>query len=190
MSIKGTQTEKNLLTFFAGESQAKNRYTFFAKQAKKDGYEQISAIFMETASQEEEHAKLLFRMLEGGNLEITASFPAGQILSTKENLMAAVEGENDEWKNGYPKAAEAADKEGFPEIAKQFRYIAEVEKRHSERFQKLLDRVTNNEIFYSKEEQCWICRNCGYRFKGKEAPEECPCCKHPRAYFEKESTNY
>ena len=190
MSLKGTRTEKNILTFFAGESQAKNRYTFFAKQAKKEGYEQIAAVFTETALQEEQHAKLLFRMLEGGAVEITATFPAGVIGNTKENLKAAVAGENEEWTDGYPNAAKIADEEGFPEIAKKFRLIAAVEKRHEERYQKLLDRVEKEDVFWREEEQCWNCRNCGFRFKGQKAPEKCPCCDHPQAYFEREATNY
>ncbi|MBP3253511.1 MAG: rubrerythrin family protein [Bacteroidales bacterium] len=190
MSIKGTQTEKNILMFFAGESQAKNRYTFFAKQAKKEGYEQIAAVFTETALQEEQHAKLLFRMLEGGSVEITASFPAGVIGNTKENLKAAAAGENEEWTIGYPKGAEIADKEGFAEIANKFRLIASVEQRHEERYLKLLERMEKEDVFYSEQEQCWICRNCGYRFKGKQAPDKCPCCDHPQAYFEREATNY
>ncbi|MBQ9313189.1 MAG: rubrerythrin family protein [Bacteroidales bacterium] len=190
MKLKGTQTEKCIMAFFAGESQAKNRYTFFAKQAKKEGYEQISAIFTETAGQEEEHAKMLFKMLEGGSCEITATFPAGVIGSTKENLKAAAEGENEEWTVGYPQGAEIAEKEGFPEIAEKFRLIASVEKRHEERYLKLLSRMEKEDVFYSEEEQCWVCRNCGYRFKGKQAPEKCPCCDHPRAYFEREADNF
>ncbi|MGP1515795.1 MAG: rubrerythrin [Bacteroidales bacterium] len=189
MSLKGTQTEKNILTFFAGESQAKNRYTFFAKQAKKEGYEQIASLFMETALQEEEHAKMLFRMLEGGAVEITAKYPAGVIGNTKENLKAAA-GENEEWTEGYPNGAKVAEEEGFPEIAKKFRLIASVEKRHEERYLKLLSRLEKEDVFWSEEEQCWVCRNCGFRFKGKKAPQICPCCDHPLAYFEREATNY
>lgn len=190
MSLKGTKTEKCIMTFFAGESQAKNRYTFFAKQAKKEGYEQIAAIFMETALQEEQHAKLLFRMLEGGTCEITASFPAGVIGTTAENLKAAAAGENEEWTEGYPQGAKIAEEEGFTEIAKKFRLIASVEKRHEERYLKLLSRVEKEDVFWSEEEQCWVCRNCGFRFKGKNAPEKCPCCDHPKAYFEREALNY
>lgn len=190
MSIKGTKTEKCIMTFFAGESQAKNRYTFFAKQAKKEGYEQIAAIFTETALQEEQHAKLLFRMLEGGACEITASFPAGVIGTTKENLKAAAEGENEEWTVGYPEGARIAEEEGFEEIAKKFRLIASVERRHEERYLKLLARLEKGDVFWSEEEQCWICRNCGFRFNGVKAPETCPCCDHPQAYFEREATNY
>jgi rubrerythrin len=190
MSIKGTKTEKNLLLSFAGESQAKNRYTFFSKQAKKEGYEQIAAFFMETALQEEQHAKLFFKRLEGGMAEITASFPAGVIGTTKENLLAAAEGEHDEWANGYPTFAKIADEEGFPEIANKFRMVAKVEQRHEERYRKLLQNMEKDEVYYSQEEQCWICRNCGFRFKGKNAPEKCPCCDHPQAYFEKEAINY
>src|SRR5574344_1071718 len=190
MSIKGTKTEKNLLLSFAGESQAKNRYTFFSKQAKKEGFEQIAALFMETALQEEQHAKLFVKMLEGGMVEITASFPAGVIGTTIDNLLAAAEGEHDEWANGYPTFAKIADEEGFHEIANKFRLVAKVEQRHEERYRKLLQNVEKEDVFYSEEEQCWVCRNCGFRFKGKKAPEKCPCCHHPQAYFEKEAINY
>ena len=160
MSIKGTKTEKCIMTFFAGESQARNRYTFFAKQAKKEGYEQIAAIFTETAAQEEEHAKLLFKMLEGGSCEISASFPSGVIGTTKENLKVAAAGENEEWTVGYPEGAKIAEEEGFSSIAEKFRMIASVEKRHEERYLKLLSRLEKEDVFYSEEEQCWVCRNC------------------------------
>lgn len=190
MNIKGTKTEKCIVTLFAGESQARTRYLFFAKQAKKEGYEQIAAIFTETAEQEAEHAKVLFKMLEGGSCEITASYPAGVIGTTMENLKAAAAGENEEWNVGYPEAAKIAKEEGFEDIAKRFLLIASVEKRHEERYLKLLAHLEKEDMFYSEEEQCWVCRNCGFRFKGKKAPEMCPCCLHPQAYFEREATNF
>lgn len=189
-SIKGTQTEKNLLTSFAGESQARNRYTFFASAAKKEGYEQISAIFLETAEQEKEHAKRMFKFLEGGMVEITASYPAGVIGKTKDNLKAAAAGENEEWIDAYPHFAEVADAEGFPEIAEMYRRIAIAEKGHEERYLTLLKNLEEGTTFKKEEEVVWQCRNCGYIHVGKEAPTECPACLHPQAFFEVKKTNY
>ena len=189
-SIKGTQTEKNLLKSFAGESQAKNRYTFFAKTAKKEGYEQIAALFMETAMQEEQHAKTFFKFLEGGMVEITASYPAGIIGTTEENLLAAAEGENEEWTLLYPEFAEIAEKEGFKKIATAFKLIAKVEKEHEERYRKLYERIKNETVFNREEEIEWTCRKCGYVHKGKKALNNCPVCSHPQAYFEEKAINY
>ncbi|MDR1130543.1 MAG: rubrerythrin family protein [Prevotellaceae bacterium] len=183
-SIKGTKTEQNLLKAFAGESQARTRYTFFASVAKKEGYEQISAIFTETAEQEKEHAKRFFKFLEGGMLEITASFPAGIIGTTKENLAAAAAGENEEWTELYPEFANVAEEEGFNAIAAAFRNIAKVEAGHEERYLRLLKRVTEEKVFEREEEIEWQCRNCGYVHKGASAPEACPACLHPKAFFE------
>lgn len=188
-SVKGTQTEKNLLTSFAGESQARNRYTFFASAAKKEGYEQISAIFTETAEQEKEHAKRMFKYLEGGVVEITASFPAGVIGKTIDNLKAAAAGENEEWTEAYPHFAEVADAEGFPEIAEMYRRIAIAEKGHEERYRAFIKNVEEGTVFAKEEETVWQCRNCGYIHVGKEAPESCPACNHPQAYFEVKKTN-
>ena len=184
-SIKGTQTEKNLLTAFAGESQARTRYTFFASVAKKEGFEQISAIFMETAEQEKEHAKRFFKFLEGGDLEITATYPAGKIGTTAENLLAAAMGENEEWSEAYPHMAEVAQQEGFPTIAVAFREIAKVEAMHEERYRTLLGLVETNKVFERDEPITWQCRNCGFVYTGKKAPLKCPACAHPQAYFEK-----
>ena len=188
-SIKGTQTEKNLLTSFAGESQARNRYTYFASVAKKEGLEQISAIFTETADQEKEHAKRMFKFLEGGCVEITASYPAGVIGKTADNLKAAAAGENEEWAEAYPHFAEVADAEGFPEIAEMYRKIAVAEKGHEERYLALLKNVEEGTVFAKAEETVWQCRNCGYIHVGKEAPKECPACVHPQAHFEVKKTN-
>ena len=189
-TLKGTQTEKNLMISFAGESQAKNRYTFFAKQAKKDGYEQIAGIFEETAKQEEEHAKLFFKYLQGGMVEFTASFPAGQILDTKSNLKAAAEGEHEEWTKDYPSFADTAEKEGFPDIAYSFREIAEVEEEHEKRYRKLLENIEKNRVFEREEKVYWYCRNCGYVHFGTKAPESCPACKHPQAYYQLQIREY
>jgi len=183
-SVKGTQTEKNLLTSFAGESQARNRYTFFASAAKKEGYEQIAAIFEETANQEKEHAKRMFKFLEGRPVEITATFPAGIIGTTGENLKASAVGENEEWTEAYPMFAQIAEDEGFPEIAAMYRAIAIAEKAHEERYNTLLCNLENKTVFSKKEETEWQCRNCGYLHTGKDAPDECPACLHPQAYFE------
>lgn len=189
-SLKGTETEKNLLKSFAGESQARSRYTMFSKIAKKEGFEQIAAIFMETAEQELEHAKKFFRHLEGGMVEITAAYPAGVEGTTAENLKAAAEGENEEWTDLYPHFAEIADQEGFPTIAATFRKIAKVEAEHEKRYRKLLERVEKDEVFKREEETTWQCRNCGHVHTGKEAPGACPVCAHPQAYFEEEKQNY
>lgn len=189
-SIKGTQTEKNLLTSFAGESQARNRYTFFASAAKKEGFEQIAAIFLETAEQEKEHAKRMFKYLEGGNVEITASFPAGVIGRTIDNLQAAVAGEHEEWTEAYPHFAEVADAEGFPEIAEMYRHIAIAEKGHEERYFAFVKNIEAAKVFAKDDEVVWQCRNCGYIHVGKEAPETCPACNHPQAYFEVKKENY
>ncbi len=189
-SLKGTQTEKNLLAAFAGESQARNRYTYFASQAKKDGYEQMKFIFEETADQEKEHAKRLFKFLEGGEVEITASFPAGVIGTTLENLKAAAEGENYEHTEMYPGFAKTAEEEGFSEIAKVFRNIAVAEKQHEKRYNDLAANIENDRVFKREEKVVWRCRNCGFLFTGAEAPEECPACAHPRAHFELLGENY
>ena len=189
-SIRGTQTEKNLLTSFAGESQARMRYTYFASAAKKEGYEQIAAIFLETAEQEKEHAKRMFKWLEGGMVEITASYPAGVIGNTLENLKAAAAGENEEWTADYPKFADVADAEGFPEIALMYRNIAIAEKGHEERYLAFVKNIEQGKVFAKDEEIVWQCRNCGYIFVGKEAPEVCPACLHPQAYFEVKKENW
>ncbi|MDR1782786.1 MAG: rubrerythrin family protein [Dysgonamonadaceae bacterium] len=189
-SLKGTKTEQNLLKSFAGESQARTRYTFFASVAKKEGYEQISAIFTETAEQEKEHAKRFFKFLEGGMVEITASFPAGVIGTTEENLIAAAAGENEEWTELYPEFAKIADEEGFPQIAVAYRMITKVEEQHEIRYLKLLDNLQKNNVFKKEEETVWQCRNCGYVHTGKSAPDKCPACLHPQAYFEEMKKNY
>ncbi len=184
-TLKGTQTEKNLLCSFAGESQARMRYNYFASVAKKEGYEQIAAIFNETADQEKEHAKRFFKFLEGGMVEITATFPAGVIGTTAENLKAAAEGEHEEWSDAYPKFADIAEQEGFIEIAKVFRAIASVEAEHEKRYRTLLELVETNKVFERDEAIVWQCRNCGFVLTGKRAPLKCPACAHPQAYFEK-----
>ncbi len=183
-SIKGTRTEQNLLTAFAGESQARNRYTYFASQAKKEGYVQIAAIFEETANQEKEHAKRLFKFLEGGEAKVEASFPAGVIGNTLENLKAAAAGENYEHTQMYPEFAKIADEEGFPEIASVFRSIAVAEKYHEKRYNDLAANIEAGRVFKRDEPVKWRCRNCGYVHEGEEAPEICPSCAHPRAHFE------
>jgi rubrerythrin len=189
-SIKGTRTEKNLLANFAGESQARNRYTYFASQAKKEGLEQISGIFSDTADNEKEHAKRFFKFLEGGDLEITASYPAGVIGNTMENLKAAAAGENLEHTVLYPEAARIAEEEGFSEIANVYRAIAEVEKEHEKRYRALLKNVENYTVFKKGATVKWRCRNCGYVHEGSEAPIECPACAHPRDYYELLAENY
>ncbi len=189
-TLKGTETEKNLLKSFAGESQARMRYDYFSKQAKKEGLEQISAIFAETALNEKEHAKRFFKFLEGRPVEITASYPAGKIGTTLENLKAAAEGENEEWTELYPKFAEVAEKEGFNEEATAFRMIATVEKVHEERYLKLYKNLEEGRVFTREEKIVWKCRNCGYLHESKSAPEECPACLHPKAYFEIKKENY
>jgi len=189
-SLKGTKTEKNVLMSFAGESQARNRYSYFASQAKKEGYEQISAIFLETADNEKEHAKVFFKLLEGGELEITGAFPAGVIGDTKANLRAAADGEMFENTKMYPEFAATAEKEGFSDIAKTFEKISSVEKGHEKRYRTLLKNLEDGKVFKKDEKVFWKCRNCGYIHEGAEAPEECPACQHERAYFEILSENY
>jgi rubrerythrin len=190
MELKGSQTEKNLLAAFAGESQARNRYTYFASQARKEGYMQISAIFEETANQEKEHAKREFKFLKGGEVEITAAFPAGVIGSTLENLKAAAAGEHYETTEMYPEFAKTADKEGFLEIADVFRRIAVAEKRHEDRYVALAKNISDGTVFKRKKTVRWTCRNCGYVHEGTEPPETCPACAHPQSSFELEATNY
>lgn len=189
-SVKGTQTEQNLLKSFAGESQARSRYTMFAKVAKKEGFEQIAAIFLETAEQELTHAKKFFRYLEGGMVEITAAFPAGVEGTTAENLRAAAEGENEEWTDLYPQFADIAEAEGFSNIAATWRKIAKVEAEHEKRYLQLLERVTTDGVFKREEDTFWQCRECGHVHYGKEAPKACPVCAHPQAFFEVQKQNY
>jgi len=189
-SLKGTRTEQNLLKAFAGESQARMRYDYFAKQAKKEGLEQIAAIFNETAMNEKEHAKRFFKFLEGGMVEITASYPAGVIGSTLENLKAAAEGENEEWTELYPGFADVAEKEGFKAVAIAFRKIAEVEKAHEARYRKLYSNLEDGKVFERDGVIVWKCRNCGYLHEGKSAPKTCPACLHPQSYFEIKEINY
>jgi rubrerythrin len=190
MELKGSKTEDNLLKSFAGESQARTRYTFFASVAKKEGYEQISAIFTETAGNEKEHAELFFKYLEGGMTEITASYPAGVIGTTAENLKEAADGEKLEWGTLYPDFAEVAEKEGFPEIANTFRMVATVEEKHERRYRKLLANVKQGKVFKKDKVIKWKCRNCGHVYEGSEAPERCPVCDHARSYFEVWCENY
>ncbi|MBA7466160.1 Rubrerythrin [subsurface metagenome] len=189
-TLKGTKTEKNLLTAFAGESQARNRYTYFSSQARKKGYQQIMGVFLETADNEKEHAKRLFKFLEGGEVEIKASFPAGLIGDTKENLRAAAAGENYEHTKMYPEFAIVAEKEGFQEIASVFRAIAVAERQHEKRYLNLLENIEKDRVFKRERVVKWKCRNCGYIHEGTEAPEECPACAHPREYFELLGENY
>jgi len=184
MNLKGTQTEKNLLTAFAGESQARNRYSYFASQAKKDGYVQMQGIFEETANQEKEHAKRLFKFLQGGEVEISGAFPAGTIGSTLDNLKAAAGGENYEWTTMYPEFANVAREEGFPEIAAVFESIAVAEKQHEKRYLDLARNIENDVVFSRPEKVVWRCRNCGYLHEGTSAPEVCPACAHAQAHFE------
>lgn len=190
MSVKGTKTEKNLLTAFCGESQARNRYTYFSKQAKKEGYEQISGIFTETADQEKEHAKRLFKFLEGGEVEIVAAFPAGVIGTTEENLEEAAHGENYETTEMYPEFAKVAEEEGFTEIAAVFRKIAVAEARHRDRYIALRKNIQTGQVFKRDQKVRWVCRNCGYVHEGTEAIKVCPACAHPQAHFEIEAVNY
>ena len=189
-SIKGTRTEQNLLKAFAGESQASNRYEFFSKVAKKEGYEQISAIFQMTSNEERTHAKTFFKFLEGGMVEITASFPAGKIGTTAENLKAAAEGENEEWTELYPEFAETAKEEGFPQVAVAFKMVAKVEAEHEKRYRKLLQNIVEDKVFKKDKKIKWKCRNCGYIHEGEKALENCPACNHPKSYFEEFSENY
>ncbi len=189
-SIKGTRTEQNLLKAFAGESQARSRYVYFASVARKEGYQQIAAVFEETAEQEKEHAKRFFSFLEGGMVEITASYPAGIIGNTAQNLAAAAAGENEEWTELYPEFAEIAMEEGFPKVATAFKMIAKVEAEHEARYRTLLARVEAEKVFEREEETEWQCRNCGYVHKGKKALENCPACLHAKEYFEPKKNNY
>ena len=189
-SIKGTKTEKNLLAAFAGESQARNRYTYFASAARKEGFEQVANIFIETAENEKEHAKIFFKHLEGGEIEITAAYPAGVIGGAKNNLEAAAAGENMEWTTLYADFAKVAEKEGFPEVARSFEQISKVEKFHESRYRKLIKNIENNEVFKKKATVKWHCINCGYVYEGNEAPKECPACKHPQPYYEVLAENY
>jgi rubrerythrin len=189
-SIKGTRTEQNLLKAFAGESQARSRYVYFASAARKEGYQQIAAVFEETAEQEKEHAKRFFKFLEGGMLEITATYPAGKIGNTAENLAAAAAGENEEWSELYPEFSEIAKEEGFPQVATAFKMIAKVEAEHEARYRKLLERVESEKFFEREEEIEWQCRNCGYVHKGKKPLEKCPACLHARDFFEPKKNNY
>ena len=188
-SIKGTKTEKNLLTSFAGESQARNRYTYFASVAKKEGYEQIAAIFEETANQEKEHAKRMFKYLEGGMVEITASYPAGVIGNTADNLRAAAAGENEEWSKDYPHFAQVAREEGCPDIAAMYENISIAEKGHEERYLAFLKNIEEGTTFKKAGNAVWQCRNCGFIYEGEEAPKVCPACLHPQSYFEVMKTN-
>ena len=183
-SMKGTQTEHNLLAAFAGESQARNRYTYAASAARKEGYEQIAAIFQATADNEKEHAQVFFKHLQGGMVEITATYPAGTIGTTEENLRHAAEGEHLEWGTLYPNFADIADKEGFPDVARSFRNIAKVESEHEKRYLKLLDNVKTKTVFKKSKPVKWRCRNCGYVHEGPEAPKLCPACQHPQSYYE------
>ena len=190
MELKGSRTEHNLLASFAGESQARNRYTYFASVAKAAGYEQIAAIFLETADNEKEHAKRYFQFLQGGDAEITATYPAGVIGDTAANLEAAAAGENLEWTKLYKEAEEVARQEGFQEIANQFKEIAEVEEQHELRYRKLLKNVKENKVFKKDTVVRWKCRNCGYVHEGTEAPKRCPACDHPQSYYELMADNY
>ena len=189
-STKGTKTEKNLLKAFAGESQARNRYTYFASAAKKEGYEQIANIFLETAENEKEHAKVFFKHLEGGDVEITASYPAGVMKDTKANLEEAAAGENMEWVSLYSDFAQVAKNEGFPEVARSFEQIAKVERFHESRYRRLISNITNREVFKKKSSVKWHCINCGYVVEGSVAPKECPACKHPQSYYEVLAENF
>ena len=189
-SVRGTKTERNLLAAFAGESQARNRYSFFASAARKEGFEQIANIFTETAENEKEHAKIFFKYLEGGDTEIAAAYPAGMIKDTKSNLEAAAAGENMEWTAIYSDFSKTARDEGFPEIARSFEQIAKVEKFHESRYRKLTNNIANGEVFKKKSAVKWHCANCGYVFEGTEPPKECPACKHPQAFYEVLAENF
>lgn len=189
-SIKGTQTEKNLLKSFAGESQAARRYRLFAAKAREDGYEQIAAFFEETANQEDSHSRMFFKYLEGGMLEITASYPAGMVGTTAENLEASAEGENEEWTLLYPEFARIAEEEGFKRISTTFKLVASVELEHERRYLKLLENLKRNKVFEKDEEIIWVCRHCGYHYKGRKALKNCPACEHPLAHFEMKQENY
>jgi len=188
--LKGSETEKNLLKAFAGESQARNRYTFFMNVAKKEGYEQIAGIFQETADNEKEHAEIFFKHLEGGEVEITAAYPAGKIGTTAENLLAAAEGEKMEWGTLYPGFGKNAMEEGFDKVAESFKEIGDIEEKHEERYRRLLENVKTGTVFKRGKVVEWKCRNCGYVHDGKEAPKVCPACKHPQSYYELLAENY
>ena len=190
VKLKGSKTEQNLLKAFAGESQARNRYTYFAEQAKKEGYEQTAAIFEETAENEKEHAKVFFKHLEGGMVEITADYPAGVIGTTEENLLEAADGEKMEWGTLYPDFGKIAEEEGFPEIAHSFRNIAKVEAAHEKRYRTLLENVKENKVFKRNKPMKWKCRNCGFIYEGEEPPQTCPACQHPQSYYEILAENY
>jgi len=189
-SVKGTRTEQNLLKAFAGESQARNKYTYFASAARKEGYEQIANIFAETAENEKEHAKVFFKYLEGGDVEITAVYPAGAIKDTKSNLEEAAAGENMEWTAIYQDFSKVAEDEGFPEVARSFEQIAKVERFHEARYRKLITNIGKGEVFKRKDQVKWHCINCGYVIEGDEAPQQCPACKHPQAFYEVLAENY
>ena len=189
-SLAGTKTEQNLLKSFAGESQARMRYNYFASQAKKEGLEQISAIFTETAENEKEHAKRFFKFLEGNMVEITATYPAGKIGTTLENLKASADGENEEWTELYPEFAKVAEEEGFKEIANAFKMIAKVEAAHENRFRTLYNNLEEGKVFKRGDKVVWKCRNCGFIHEGTVAPKMCPACLHPQSYFEIKETNY
>ena len=190
-SLKGSKTEENLLKAFAGESQARNRYTFYAKAAQKDGYEQIAAIFLETAEHERQHAKRFFKHLEGGVVEITASYPAGPLEgTTAEHLAAAAAGEHEEWSDLYPAFADVAESEGFKDVATTFRMVAKAETMHEERYRRLLDNVEKSTVFEKPDKVRWVCRKCGYVHEGTKAPKVCPTCLHPQSYFEVFAENY
>ena len=189
-SVKGTLTEKNLLTSFAGESQARMRYTYFAEEARREGFEQIAAIFLETAEQEKMHAERMFRFLEGGMVEIHADYPAGTIQTTMDNLRAAATGEHEEWYEMYPMFADVAEEEGFKEIAIMYRAICVAEQQHEERYLRLLGNMEREHVFHRPEPVTWQCRKCGYTFTGKKAPDRCPACLNPKGYFELKPENY
>jgi len=189
-SLKGTNTEKNLLAAFAGESQARNRYTYFASAARKEGFEQVANIFIETSENEKEHAKVFFKHLEGGDVQITATYPAGSIKDTKSNLEAAAAGEKMEWTTLYANFAKVAKDEGFPDVARSFEQISKVERFHESRYRKLIDNLTKHEVFKKKSSVKWHCTNCGYVSEGAEAPAECPACKHPQSFYEVLAENF
>jgi len=189
-SVKGTRTERNLLTAFAGESQARNRYTYFAEKATEEGFMQIAKIFEETAGQEREHAERFFSFLEGGDVEITAAYPAGEVKTTAENLKHAATGEHMEWTSIYKEFAEVAQSEGFPQVAAVFNSVSVAERQHEKRYNKLRENVLNDEVFKKKQKVLWACMNCGYIYEGEEAPKKCPACGYPQAYYELVSENW
>jgi rubrerythrin len=189
-SVRGSRTELNLMAAFAGESQARNRYTYFASKAREEGFIQMAMIFEETASQEKEHAKRLFKFMEGGETSITGAFPSGVIGTTRDNLLAAAAGENHEWKSMYPDFAGIAEEEGYAAIATVFRSIAVAEKQHAKRYEKLASNIDADAVFKSDAPLVWRCLNCGYLYEGISAPQACPACAHPQAYFERLAENY